>query len=97
MTLNVIKKITIGFLILTSVKTSQIENLDKLFEQEIWEETKEVTVKEYEVEKSTQTAGVRGNEAEYETLNYLYYRLNSKTNEIPPKLLELLLSDTNTH
>ncbi len=97
MTLNVIKKITIGFLILTPVRTSQIENLDKLFEQAIWEETKEVTVKEYEVEKITQTAGVRGNEAEHETLNYLYYRLNSKTNEIPSKLLELLLSDTNTH
>ena len=97
MILNVIKKITIGFLILTPVRTSQIENLDKLFEQAIWEETKEITIKEYEIEKVTQTAGVRGDEAENETLSYLYYRLNSKTNEIPLKLLELLLSDTNTH
>ncbi len=97
MILNVIKKTMIGFLILSPIRTNQVENLDNLFKKVIWEEITETTIKEYEVEKLTHTAGVRGTEAKHETLNYLYYRVNSKTNEIPPKLLELLLSDTNTH
>ena len=35
----------------------------------------------YEVEKVTMVAGVRGNEAEDEILNYLYYLIDTKTGE----------------
>ena len=92
--LKSIKTITIGFLILSPIRT---QNLETMFEEVIWEEQTQVTVKEYKIDKITHVAGVRGAEAEDEILSYLYYRLNSKTNQIPPKLLQLLLSDTNTY
>jgi hypothetical protein len=49
-------------------------DLDAMWENTIWDEIEEVTTKEYEVEKVTTTAGVRGAEAEDEALNKLYYR-----------------------
>ena len=50
-----------------------------MWENTIWEEIKEVTTVEYEVEKVTTTAGVRGAEAEDEALHNLYYRKSMKT------------------
>ena len=49
-----------------------------MWESTIWEEIKEVTTVEYEVEKVTTTAGVRGAEAEDEAMNLLYYRKSMK-------------------
>ena len=49
-----------------------------MWENTIWEEIKEVTTVEYEVEKVTTTAGVRGAEAEDEAMNLLYYRKSMK-------------------
>ena len=92
-----IKIITIGFLILSQTLSQELESLDQMWDNTKWEEIQEVIVKEYKIEKVTQTAGVRGKEAESEPLEYLYYRLNSKTNEIPYKLFILLSSDMNTH
>ena len=54
-------------------------DLDAMWENTIWEEIKEVTTVEYEVEKVTTTAGVRGAEAEDEALNKLYYRKSMKS------------------
>jgi len=54
-------------------------DLDAMWENTIWEEIKEVTTVEYEVEKVTTTAGVRGAEAEDEALHNLYYRKSMKT------------------
>jgi len=88
----------IALIFLMNVIYGQDElDLDVMWENTIWEEIEEITTKEFEVEKVTGVAGVRGAEAEDEILSYLYYRLNSKTNQMPPKLLQLLLSDTNTH
>jgi len=50
-----------------------------MWESTIWEEIKEVTTVEYEIEKVTTTAGVRGAEAEDEALNKLYYRKSMKS------------------
>jgi hypothetical protein len=44
----------------------------------VWNEIEEVTTKEYEVEKVTTVAGVRGAEAEDEALHHLYYRQSMK-------------------
>jgi len=49
-----------------------------MWESTIWEEIEEVTTKEYEVEKVTAVAGVRGAEAEDEALHHLYYRKSMK-------------------
>ena len=54
-------------------------DLDAMWENTIWEEIKEVTTKEYDVEKVTTTAGVRGAEAEDEALNKLYYRKSMRS------------------
>ena len=54
-------------------------DLDAMWESTVWEEIKEVTTVEYEVEKVTTTAGVRGAEAEDEALNKLYYRKSMKS------------------
>ena len=60
--------------------------MDKLFENVKWIEIPEVTEKVvYETEKITATAGVRGNEAEHEILNHLYYVQNSKMGFKSPK------------
>ena len=49
-----------------------------MWENTIWNEIEEVTTVEYEVEKVTQVAGVRGAEAEDEALEHLYYRKSMK-------------------
>tara|TARA_R110000787_G_scaffold3642_2_gene14142 strand:+ start:6453 stop:6743 length:291 start_codon:yes stop_codon:yes gene_type:complete len=91
-----IKITMIKFLSISLLMSQDLESLDEMWTTAKWETIEEVKTKEYKIEKITHVAGVRGSEAEDELLNYLYYRLNSKTNEIPPKLLQLLLSDKNT-
>ncbi len=49
-----------------------------MWENTVWEEIQDVTSVEYEVEKVTQVAGVRGAEAEDEALALLYYRRSMK-------------------
>ena len=53
-------------------------DLDALWENTVWEEIQDVTTVEYEVEKVTAVAGVRGAEAEDEALVHLYYRRSMK-------------------
>ena len=53
-------------------------DLDAMWENTIWNEIEEVTRVEYELEKVTQVAGVRGTEAEDEALAFLYYRRSMK-------------------
>ena len=53
-------------------------DLDAMWENTIWNEIEEDTTVEYEVEKVTQVAGVRGAEAEDEALAFLYYRRSMK-------------------
>ena len=68
---------------LTAMLTLPEDNLDldKLFKEAKWEKIEDVLDKGYEVEKVTMVAGVRGNEAEDEILNYLYYLIDTKTGE----------------
>jgi hypothetical protein len=54
-------------------------DLDAMWENTVWEEIKEVTIKDYEIEKVTTVAGVRGAEAEDEALNMLYYRKSMRS------------------
>ena len=54
-------------------------DLDSMWDNTVWNEIEEVTTKEYEVEKITTTAGVRGAEAEDEALNMLYYRKSMRS------------------
>tara|TARA_B000000475_G_C15947885_1_gene427507 strand:- start:106 stop:534 length:429 start_codon:yes stop_codon:yes gene_type:complete len=63
-----------------SVLFSQDEelDLDAMWDNTVWNEIEEVTTKEYEVEKVTTVAGVRGAEAEDEALHHLYYRQSMK-------------------
>ena len=53
-------------------------DLDAMWENTVWEEIQNVTTVEYEVEKVTAVAGVRGAEAEDEALLHLYYRKSMK-------------------
>ena len=53
-------------------------DLDAMWDNTVWNEIEEVTTKEYEVEKVTTVAGVRGAEAEDEALHHLYYRQSMK-------------------
>ena len=53
-------------------------DLDAMWENTVWEEIQDVTSVEYEVEKITAVAGVRGAEAEDEALALLYYRKSMK-------------------
>ena len=53
-------------------------DLDAMWDNTVWNEIEEVTTKEYEVEKVTTVAGVRGAEAEDEALHHLYYRKSMK-------------------
>ena len=53
-------------------------DLDAMWENTVWEEIQDVTTVEYEVEKVTAVAGVRGAEAEDEALLHLYYRKSMK-------------------
>ena len=67
-------------LISVIIGQDQIEelDLDAMWENTVWEEIQDVTTVEYEVEKVTQVAGVRGAEAEDEALALLYYRRSMK-------------------
>ena len=69
----------IALIFLMNVIYGQDElDLDVMWENTIWEEIEEVTTKEFEVEKVTDVAGVRGAEAEDEALEHLYYRRSMK-------------------
>ena len=64
---------------LSSLMGQEVEDtlsldLDNLWDNYEWEEIQEVTDVYYEVEQITPVAGVRGSEAKYEILKYLYYR-----------------------
>ena len=72
-----IKITTKGFLVV-NLLLQQLD-LDKLFKEVKWKEIESVEDKSYEVEYVTPVAGVRGNEAEHEILNYLYYITDTKT------------------
>ena len=74
------------FLVILPMLQTEDIDLNKLFQQAKWKEVEEVTTEAYEVEKVTATAGVRGNEAEHEILNYLYYIVDTKTRENSLKL-----------
>ena len=53
-------------------------DLDRLWEEAVWEEIEDVVDVYYEVEQITPVAGVRGAEAEDEALKLLYYRRSMK-------------------
>ena len=53
-------------------------DLDRLWEEAVWEEIEDVVDVYYEVEQITPVAGVRGAEAEDEALEHLYYRKSLK-------------------
>ena len=53
-------------------------DLDAMWDNTVWNEIEDVTTKEYEGEKVTTVAGVRGAEAEDEALHHLYYRQSMK-------------------
>ena len=53
-------------------------DLDRLWEEAVWEEIEDVVDVYYEVEQITAVAGVRGAEAEDEALHHLYYRKSMK-------------------
>ena len=53
-------------------------DLDRLWEEAVWEEIEDVVDVYYEVEQITPVAGVRGAEAEDEELEHLYYRKSMK-------------------
>jgi hypothetical protein len=57
---------------------AELDDLDAMFEQAVWEEIQEVTTLYFEVDKITAVAGVRGAEAEDEALHHLYYRKSMK-------------------
>ena len=85
-----IKTIMIRYLaILPLMLQNEIQDLDSLFKNAKWEEVQNVQDEGYEVEKVTMVAGVRGNEAEHEILNHLYYLKNSKMGLKSPKPFEI--------
>ena len=53
-------------------------DLDRLWEEAVWEEIEDVVDVYYEVEQITPVAGVRGAEAEDAALEHLYYRKSMK-------------------
>ena len=53
-------------------------DLDRLWEEAVWEEIEDVVDVYYEVEQITPVAGVRGAEAVDEALEHLYYRKSMK-------------------
>ena len=75
--LNGIKITTKRFLM--AVLLLPQDEIEKLFKDAKWEGIQDVQNVGYEVEKVTYVAGVRGNEAEHEILNYLYYVVDTKT------------------
>lgn len=74
-----IKITTKGFLMV--ILLLQQLDIDFLFKTARWEQVQSVETKEYEVEKITQSAGVRGDEAEHEIFKYLYYIVDIKTGQ----------------
>jgi len=59
--------------------TTDVElDLDAMWENTVWNEIEDVVDMEFEVEKVTAVAGVRGAEAEDEALSLLYYRKSMK-------------------
>ena len=71
--------IQLSLIIIPTVVISQDElDLDAMWENTVWEEIKNVETLEFEVEKVTAVAGVRGAEAEDEALQHLYYRKSMK-------------------
>ncbi len=60
-------------------------DLDNLWDNYEWEEIQDVKDVYYEVELITPVAGVRGSEAKYEILKYLYYRKSMKPKKIKKK------------
>ena len=76
---NGIKIITKRFLMAVLLLPQDEIDIEKLFKEAKWEEIQDVKNVGYEIEKVTYTAGVRGNEAEHEILNYLYYVIDTKT------------------
>ena len=76
---NGIKITTKRFLMAVLLLPQNEIDIEKLFKEAKWEEIQDVKNVGYEIEKVTYTAGVRGNEAEHEILNYLYYVINTKT------------------
>lgn len=73
------KIITISiFASLTMLFAQDELDLDAMWDNTVWNEIEDVTTKEYEVEKVTTVAGVRGAEAEDEALHHLYYRQSMK-------------------
>ncbi len=74
-----IKSYVISCLLLGFIVAQDEElDLDAMWDNTVWNEIEEVTTKEYEVEKVTTVAGVRGAEAEDEALHHLYYRQSMK-------------------
>ena len=57
-------------------------DLDNLWDNYEWEEIQDVKDIYYEVEQITPVAGVRGSEAKYEILKYLYYRKSMKPKKL---------------
>ena len=76
---NGIKITTKRFLMALLLLPQDEIDIEKLFKEAKWEEIQDVKNVGYEIEKVTYTAGVRGNEAEHEILNYLYYVIDTKT------------------
>tara|TARA_B100001250_G_scaffold414101_1_gene450678 strand:- start:8431 stop:8874 length:444 start_codon:yes stop_codon:yes gene_type:complete len=73
------KIITVSiFASLTMLFAQDELDLDAMWDNTVWNEIEDVTTKEYEVEKVTTVAGVRGAEAEDEALHHLYYRQSMK-------------------
>ena len=82
------KKTMKRFLVLLPLLQQEELDLDKIFKEAKWKEIEDVKNKGYEVERVTMVAGVRGNEAEDEILNYLYYLIDTKTGQNSLKLNE---------
>ena len=61
-------------------------DLDNLWDNYEWEEIQDVKDVYYEVEQITPVAGVRGSEAKYEILKYLYYRKSMKPKKLKKDL-----------
>ena len=57
-------------------------DLDAMWENTVWNEIQDVVDVNYEVERITPVAGVRGAEAEDEALAFLYYRRTMKGLEL---------------
>ena len=87
---NGIKITTKRFLMALLLLPQDEIDIEKLFKETKWEEIQDVKDTGYEVEKVTYVAGVRGNEAEHEILNYLYYVVDTKTRANSLKLDKIL-------